>query len=962
MSVIYWNECPTEDSVLDELDLAGGKSFHLKVAQSREDLQELGEYSGATVVLLHIRNADHEVLDTVSDFPELPFVVLVNEDAGEDEGAIFRSGAVDYVVRDEEGEYVSRLPGILKKAVHRNKIQIEHMLYRQDLEKIVSDRAQVLLEANQRLTMETQHRLEFMDALRESETRYTMVFNSASDPIFVHDVEGNLLDVNDRACEWLGFKRSELLEMSLDELDGLRKVLSPQRINQLEDEGFLRFEASYQGKNEGTNPFELSSRMIEYHGQKAVVTIVRDISQRRNAEKALEESERKYHRFFQTSQDAVFMTTEEGEWVDMNQAAVDLFGYESKHELMEVPVEELYLEPEDREAYTTELKDKGFARDYRQTLRKKNGETFPALITSTMYEVDGTVIGYQGTIRDLSREQEIKEERQAIARRQEIIDQLTSEMRTTLDPDEMYESIQSHFLDLFELDYFILYGVDGERVELKYAWGSGQDLDKNFFPRISDLTDNQLSPLGLVLQEGRAVNVPDLDDMKGPDPTHYQFDVDGALLFGDPGAGGVERTRSAMLVPLIADDQEIGVIEIQCFQPDNYHEGDLQLLERIANTIAIGLQKTILLESFQKQNQRLKSLHRIDKAITENQSLPMMLDTLRDQLVALLEVDAADVLFLHPELKTLKIITQTGFRTNPLKYTDLQLGEGPAGEAASTRKMVHIPDIREVDVEFQRSPDFDREEFISYVGVPLLAKGNLVGVLEVFHRERLKADQEWLDFLNNLAGQAAIAIDQRNLYKSLRRSKEQLREAYDSIIESWAEAMELRDIETKGHAQRLVDLSVDVARRLGLGEEKLEHIRRGAYLHDVGKMGIPDRILQKKEKLTKEEREEIGQHPLYAYEILKSNEYLKPALDIPLYHHERWDGLGYPEGLKGKEIPLSARIFAVVDVWDALRSGRPYRSAWSDEKALEHIREESGKHFDPQVVRAFLKVIEEESQ
>ncbi len=235
-------------------------------------------------------------------------------------------------------------------------------------------------------------------------------------------------------------------------------------------------------------------------------------------------------------------------------------------------------------------------------------------------------------------------------------------------------------------------------------------------------------------------------------------------------------------------------------------------------------------------------------------------------------------------------------------------------------------------------------------------------MLEVFHRERLKADQEWFDFLKTLAGQAAIAIDQRNLYKNLRRSKEQLYEAYDSIIESWAEAMELRDIETKGHAQRLVDLSLDVAHRLGLGEEKMDHIRRGAYLHDVGKMGIPDRILQKKEKLTKEEREEIGQHPLYAYEILKSNEYLKVALDIPLYHHERWDGLGYPEGLKGKEIPLSARIFAVVDVWDALRSGRPYRSAWSDEKALEHIREESGKHFDPQVVRAFLKVVEGENQ
>lgn len=182
----------------------------------------------------------------------------------------------------------------------------------------------------------------------------------------------------------------------------------------------------------------------------------------------------------------------------------------------------------------------------------------------------------------------------------------------------------------------------------------------------------------------------------------------------------------------------------------------------------------------------------------------------------------------------------------------------------------------------------------------------------------------------------------------------QLMLAYDKTLEGWARALEFHDSETEGHSQRVVEMTVRLARKMGLSEEELVHIRRGALLHDIGKIAIPAAILQKPGPLTEEEWRIMRQHPVYAYELLAPIAYLRPALDIPYCHHERWDGSGYPRGLKGEEIPLAARIFAVVDVWDALRFDRPYREAWPEELVRQYFREQAGIQFDPQVVAAFL--------
>jgi HD-GYP domain-containing protein (c-di-GMP phosphodiesterase class II) len=199
--------------------------------------------------------------------------------------------------------------------------------------------------------------------------------------------------------------------------------------------------------------------------------------------------------------------------------------------------------------------------------------------------------------------------------------------------------------------------------------------------------------------------------------------------------------------------------------------------------------------------------------------------------------------------------------------------------------------------------------------------------------------------------------DCRILFEALERAHIELSQAYETTIEGWSKALDLRDKETEGHSQRVTEMTLMLARRMSMDEGELVHVRRGALLHDIGKMGIPDALLHKAGPLDEQEWEIMRLHPTYGYNLLEPIPFLRPALAIPYCHHERWDGTGYPRGLKGEEIPLAARIFAVVDVWDALRSDRPYRAGWAEEQVLAYLREQAGAHFDPQVVDAFLAMI-----
>ena len=355
--------------------------------------------------------------------------------------------------------------------------------------------------------------------------------------------------------------------------------------------------------------------------------------------------------------------------------------------------------------------------------------------------------------------------------------------------------------------------------------------------------------------------------------------------------------------------------------------------------------------------EHLATLHAIDMIINSSLDLRVTLQEMLDLAVSQLHMDAAALLLLNPHTQLLEYAAIQGFRDTRIRNSLLKPGEGIAGRVALEQRRIFIANLLIEGGEVPRiSSLLAGEDFIGCYALPLIAKGQVKGVLQVLHRSALIADDEWLGLLDSLAAQAALAIDNATLFNDLQRSNMELILAYDTTIEGWARALELRDRETEGHTQRATELTLILARAMGMSEAELVHARRGALLHDIGKMSIPDSILLKSGSLSDEEWRIMRRHPVYAYELLSPIAYLRPALDIPYCHHEWWDGTGYPRGLKGNEIPLAARIFSLADAWDALNSERRYHSAWPEEQVREHIRSLAGSQFDPVVVNRFLNL------
>ncbi len=376
---------------------------------------------------------------------------------------------------------------------------------------------------------------------------------------------------------------------------------------------------------------------------------------------------------------------------------------------------------------------------------------------------------------------------------------------------------------------------------------------------------------------------------------------------------------------------------------------------KILSSMAVMVEITRLKrteEQLQRQLQRLASLRALQMSITANMDLPSTLQTLLEQVTAQLSVDAAAILLLDQSTQELRYGAARGFRTPDLKSACLKRGEGYAGLVVQERKLISSTNLTNTEERQQYLPLLHNENFVTFHGVPLMVKGTVIGVLEVLHRSVLVPPADWIEYLNAFAAQAAIAIENITLFEEQQSSNRKLIEAYDATILGWSRTLEMRDQETEGHAQRVAQLTLDLARVLGVTD--IDSLYRGALLHDIGKVGIPDSILLKPSHLTIDEWEIMRRHPFYAYELLSPVEFLRPALDIPYCHHERWDGSGYPRGLKGEQIPLPARIFAVMDVWDSLTQNRPYRPAWNVEKVRAYLLENAGILFDPHVVEAFL--------
>jgi PAS domain S-box-containing protein len=360
--------------------------------------------------------------------------------------------------------------------------------------------------------------------------------------------------------------------------------------------------------------------------------------------------------------------------------------------------------------------------------------------------------------------------------------------------------------------------------------------------------------------------------------------------------------------------------------------------------------------NLQRKLNEISGLREIDTSILEQANYFGVVDTVLKQFKEHLHADGAAIYVISPQTNAVDYASAYFLNEN-YDHEILKIDHEQINRIANIKdgQKIQKSDDHMIVCNFLRDKNFN----IHYLA-PIVINDVFHGLAEIFYFDDVKLDKEWHNYFNALLTQTAVGISKIELMDHLRKRNLELKEAYDGIIKGWAKALELRDEETKGHSDRVFELSIKMAERYQFSASKFEAFRRGALLHDIGKMGIPDSILLKPGKLTPEEWDIMKLHPDLAYVLLSEIPFLKDAVEIPYYHHERWNGSGYPSGLKGEDIPLAARIFAVIDVWDALTSDRPYRKAWSVEETRSYMIENKAVLFDPDIVDQFLDLLKEE--
>jgi len=350
---------------------------------------------------------------------------------------------------------------------------------------------------------------------------------------------------------------------------------------------------------------------------------------------------------------------------------------------------------------------------------------------------------------------------------------------------------------------------------------------------------------------------------------------------------------------------------------------------------------------------QLGALMGVGRAINSSLGLKRVLEEVMDTLIELMRAERG-FLMLRESNGELSVRIARGIAHINLDEDAFKVSRTIVRKVTESGESILTTNAQD-DPRFEAQMSIAALQLRSILCAPLKIKNELIGVIYVDNRARAGIFQEnELGLIKAFADQAAVAIDNAQLFENLQASNQELQEAYQATLEGWVQALDMRDKETEGHTQRVTILTERLARAMGVEGDALINIIRGALLHDIGKMAIPDGILLKPGKLTDDERALIQKHPQYAYDMLKRIDFLLPAIDIPYCHHEKWDGTGYPRGLKGEEIPFAARIFPVIDVWDALISDRPYRKGLPHDEVKERIKADSGKHFDPRVVEAFM--------
>ncbi len=781
------------------------------------------------------------------------------------------------------------------------------------------------------------------ETLRMSETRYKAVVEHSHDGILIVGEDYGFEYVNDKLCEILARRHEEIIGHDFREFldEESHRLVSERYVKRQRGEDVPPlYEFNILREDGEKRCVEISTAIVlDYDGKAKTIAQIKDITDQKLSEEALQESEEKHRKLIEITSEGFWFLDSEYKTIDVNQSLCNMLGYSRNEILGKTPFE--FVDAENEKILTDQISHitSTLHGTYEISLKNKKGNNISTLINATSY-VDNNekLAGSFAFVTNITERVQKEEVIKRYSERMQALNKIVIRLIKEFDLNELVKLIVSQAVHLVG-------GIAGCYNELS---SDGKILDLNYHAGYDTL------PVDTTIKRGEGL----VGSVWSAGETII---VDDYAAWGDRAQKWVEHYGHAALIGVPVKHQEdfFGVIEVKREPGKIFSEEDKSLLELFANQTAVAIHNVNLFDRSNRRLKRLKALREIEETISSSLDLNLTLNILIKQLIENLNVDAGDILLHNCSLGTLEYITGWGFRTDALQHAQLRIGEGQAGRAALNRRIVHIPDLTQETMSLDRAKKIRLEDFITYFGIPLIAKGEVVGVLEVFNRVRFDPSSEWFNYLETLAGQAANAIDRLNLFDDLQISNINLSKANNDVITGWSRALELRDLETQGHSARVEKLTMKIARKLGVMGKELNYIRQGALLHDIGKIGVPDSILLKPAKLTDEEWEIMKKHPAFAYEMLSPIEHLRPAIDIPYCHHEKWDGTGYPRGLKGEDIPLSARIFAVVDVWDALRSDRPYRKAWSDEKALDYIKEQPGKHFDPQVVAVLLDIFGE---
>jgi PAS domain S-box-containing protein len=751
----------------------------------------------------------------------------------------------------------------------------------------------------------------FQQKLVDSELNLRTIFNSMSDALFIQDSNGKIVEVNDRALEMFCCTKDEIIGNNIKNIsasseydeESLRKKL----VEAIKGETQV-FE--YRAKHlNGPYEFyvEVALRPVFWYGENLSLAVVRDIQGRKFIERELVHSQ---------------MINEHAEELGLfGHYSIDLDTQETKWSkgLYRLFKRDISLPAPDFDEYYSIIvaEDVERVRNLRLESYKKNQS----------YSVDYQIRRSDGETRDLSVKVNWLAEgnnpkRYLIGSIQDITEK-NKAINIIKESEEKYRSIVQQMSD-----GLLLIDENGIVIEWNSAFEQITEIpsDKTLGKPIWDI----LPLLGTDISTSLKIK-------KMQKEINRSVKTGKSYIFNEPmeiairTLSGKERILRQSIFPILTTTEyRLGVI---------------------AHDITDG---KAAMARINHELKKLASLRSIDAAILErvtpNETLKLISSIAMEQL----DVDGAIILSrMAKDEISCAFVSRVDTKEEPTVERLLEL-QTAALEKFTTRKLT-VDDLEILNQIRQLDPSTGM--ILNQAILPLFMNKRICGYIQVLSRSPLPEDQGWMDYYQTLAGQTSLAIENVTLITNEEVAYQELNKAYEATIGGWSKALELRDEETKGHSDRVMSLACRLAQKANFPHEKITDFRRGVLLHDIGKMGIPDRILLKPGPLNDEEWVIMRQHPVMAYDLLKTIPYLHDSLDVPYLHHERWDGSGYPCGLAGKDIPLAARIFAIVDVWDALISDRPYRKGWEIGKIRQYLSENKGIMFDPELVDMFLEIM-----